>query len=178
MKSKIMTCLVGLFFVQIGFLLGFPKEGRAQSTDIEFFCGSVGSQFATIARTPSDEGPVVIWENSLGGFTPQERCEIISGRFQRYFAVEGKNFISLFNLNGLPVLCAVSTTERLLGCEGELFTVSSWNYAKAIRQQMESVPWYLQGPIRQSGSEYVVFDLEAYVENEIRNNSEILLLSQ
>ena len=178
MRSRTITYFLSSLVVYISLILGFPKVGRTQSTNIQFFCGSVGSQSATVARTPGGEEALVIWGSSLGGFTARERCEIVSARFHRYFVVENNNFIKLFNINGLPVLCAISNPEGLQGCEGELFTVRSWANARSIRQQMESAPWYIQGPIRQSGSDYVSFDIEAYILNEASNNSEAFLLSQ
>lgn len=162
-------------------LLGSSRAVKSQSADIQFLCGSVGTQPATVARTPNGEEAIVIWESPLGGFTARERCEIISARFQRHFVLEDNNFIRLFNIDGFPVLCAISVPEAAKGCEGELFTVLSWNSASTIRQQMESVPWYIQGPVRQSGSDYVSFDIEAYILNELTEPSDnpgTFLLSQ
>mgnify|MGYP001801016406 FL=1 len=163
----------------VGISLSRTTAGQTQESNISFSCGSVGAQAATVATTPNGDEAIVIWENTLGCYTAQERCDIVSARFHRYFVLENMSFTKLVNVGGLPIICAVSTPEGESGCEGELFTVRDWDNAEKISVQMESVPWYIQGPISQSGSDYIAFDIQSYVLREVeRDSGEALFLSQ
>jgi hypothetical protein len=81
---------------------------------------SNSSGFATIARRGERvTSPMITWTSTLGGFTPEERCNIVSDRLTR--AVEGVEEGKLKNLkltygrvNGLPVICYVSSNTE--GC--------------------------------------------------------------
>jgi Circadian oscillating protein COP23 len=166
-RKRLIQCINVSIMTILSSLLSY-KPIQAQSTDIEFFCGvSNDGSPATMARTPEKDKPIIVWDSPFAGFTPQERCEIVSPRFQRYF-----------NIESLPVLCASSTSDGAKGCEGELFTVRSWEDAEGIRRQLENVPWYIQGPVRQGGQANFSFDLDAYVRSSTEQHTEAFPLVQ
>ena len=90
----------------------------------KFFCTQSNGVPVTMVSTSRGNEPFIRWvvkDFSPSGFTPQRRCEVVSGRLQRYYD-NGTLFItSRNNFKGYPVLCIADRQggscpdENLLG---------------------------------------------------------------
>lgn len=164
----------------IGFGLVFLPtfSSLAQSTDIRFGCGEHNGTPATIGVTPDGSKPVILWVESLGGYTPEQRCRLASINFQRYIIQQGMDRIAVINRNGLPVFCAYFSAETA-GCSGYLFTASSWEDIGRYRRRLENAGLGLVGiPIEQGGQDSFSFSLIEYLSNDSESSSNAFPIPQ
>lgn len=95
---------------------------QASSGSTSFQCINFGSDYATIAVAGGKKtNPLIIYHNrvfSASGYTPEVRCQEISGRFQTAVANNGGKLKSLLltvgEVNGLDVICYVNNNQS--GC--------------------------------------------------------------
>ncbi|MBC6424605.1 MAG: hypothetical protein GDA43_24800 [Hormoscilla sp. SP5CHS1] len=98
------------------------EPGAAQSNN-KFYCGSSDGVPATIVRAKKGKVPIIIWVDrgfEASGWTPERRCQEVSGRFQRYHTQGILEYIRTGTVNRHPVLCVtnsqggVCTRDRVL----------------------------------------------------------------
>lgn len=105
-----------------------------------FACKSIDGTPTTVAMTDQGEVPIVKWNSSAfatAGYTPERRCQEVSGRFQKYYKESQLNYLTTGRMNGQPVIC--TTNEVGQGCNGLLFTLranSSLTPAETLTQLM------------------------------------------
>lgn len=115
-----------------------PGETRsAVSVSTVFHCVRHGNSFATIAqRGDRTTSPVITWNASLGEYTPQERCNIVS---QKLTASVARNGGKLRNLqltagavNNQTVICVVNNVQPVCKTSNTLFTLQPENAKKPV----------------------------------------------
>ncbi|MCU0526872.1 MAG: COP23 domain-containing protein [Elainella sp. Prado103] len=163
MKYKRLVFPFSVYVAGIAMVLASGSIAQAQSTGISYFCGVNRGKPTTMAKTPDGEKPIVMWSD-LGDYSAQDRCEMVSNRFQKYMGQQSMSYITIGSRDGLPVVCAATSPEA--GCQEQLFTLNSWEEADRIRQQLEQMSWYIQGPLLQGGQEFIYFNLTAYLSSE------------
>jgi hypothetical protein len=86
-----------------------------------FTCSSTGYDGKTVPTTfvnPETGGrPValILWVSdyfSGSGATPENRCEVVTGRLQAYYDNGYLNYIHSDTVNGLPVICISQNTDQ------------------------------------------------------------------
>ena len=78
--------------------------------------------------------PIIAWTSDFGnevGYTPQRRCDEVSGSFQRYYEKNLINFVTTGKKNDLNIICVSSQLGG--GCikdetQGQLWTLAP-NYS-------------------------------------------------
>lgn len=119
--------------------------------------------FATVARRGDRvTSPMVTWTSTLGGFSAEERCNIVSDRLTNAVAntPEGKlkNMkLTYGRVNGSPVICYVNSTTEACNNRNLLLTLrlQDRGQERAILHRM--VTFSVQGsgsPIQQSAGQY------------------------
>lgn len=139
----------------MGVLTSMVMEGDhpAQAQTVNFFCGSDGVNPVTYATTARGNVPIVRWQSqhfSSSGYTPQQRCAEVSGRFQTYYNNSTLNFITTGIMNSQSVVCVSSANGG--GCDGLLFTLRPTDNASQVVQQLFDIRAGAAGPINQSAS--------------------------
>lgn len=133
----------------VSMVAGSDRPAAAQS--VNFFCGSDGNNPVTYATTARGNVPIVRWRTqyfSGAGYTPQQRCDEVSGRFQTYYNNGTLNYITTGIMNGQPVVCTSGTNGG--GCDGLLFTLRPTDNASQVVQQLFDIRAGAAGPINQS----------------------------
>lgn len=76
----------------------------------KFFCGMSRGNPATIVNTNRGNKPIISWVDSAfpAPWTPGQRCEEISDRFNRFYQNGTLKFIRSGELKRQPVLCVAS----------------------------------------------------------------------
>jgi hypothetical protein len=134
--------------LSVAHLLARPAQAQA----VNFFCGSDGVNPVTYASTARGNVPIVRWRSNYftgAGYTPERRCQEVSGRFQTYYNNGTLNYITTGIMNGQPVVCTSGTTGG--GCAGLLFTLRPNDNASQVVQQLFDIRSGAAGPINQSG---------------------------
>lgn len=171
MKPKFVTTSV-LTAAAIAFGATATLQLPAQAQNIRFFCGfsSTTSLYTTYAQTPRGNVPVVRWYSSYfsdSGYTPERRCQEVSGRFQNLSNQGQLGFITTGIVNGLPVVCAGSGG----GCNNSnlLFTLKAGQDAAAAVQQLFDLRATAgaSGPLYESSDDdnSITIDLNNFLSN-------------
>lgn len=112
--ASIASALVAILTVMAGVAvegLG-PNKAQAQRTNRttpRFYCDESEKDPKTIVSTPEGEHTVIIWETRFfgPGYPPLRRCQIVSGRFQRFQEESRWKYITHGKLNDYPIICFV-----------------------------------------------------------------------
>ena len=147
MKSNIgnliTASLIGLSSMAI-----FSMPSQAQTTQAKFYCQIVDGKPTTMIRTKQGNLAMISWNeiNKVGNKSTQERCQIISNRFQSYY--QKGNFIlaAKKNVNGHPVICAVTKVGQSCNKNNILITLPQGFDANQALAQIANVR--LGGPIK------------------------------
>jgi hypothetical protein len=87
MKHKCLPqVLIGLFVTLSTSLCSNPSSNA--QTQKKFFCAQIKGVPSTMVRTGRISEPMIRWtinDFARSGFTPQERCEAVSARFETYY---------------------------------------------------------------------------------------------
>jgi ABC-type amino acid transport substrate-binding protein len=117
MKHKFLPqALIGLV-TTLGASLYLNPSSNAQ-TQKKFFCAQVRGIPTTMVRTGRISEPMIRWtvtNFARSGFTPQERCEAVSARFETYYRNGAFYLAAKDNFRGYPVLCI--TTKKPASCQ-------------------------------------------------------------
>ncbi len=91
--------------IALGAIATLSQPSYAQVQD--FFCGMSNGKPATIFLTSRGNNPMILWiDTSLPSpWTPHQRCQEISTRFQRFHDNGTLKYIKAGWFNGQPVLC-------------------------------------------------------------------------
>lgn len=127
-------------------LASIGSEAKAQEKT--FFCGRKDGNPTTLARTPRGNTAVITWVTTLGGVTPQERCTIVSERFQTYYEQGLLNFITTGKMNGQLVLCVAQ--RRGGACKESLFTLKPGSDPAETITRLFNASRFASGPISES----------------------------
>ncbi|MFN6559075.1 MAG: COP23 domain-containing protein [Nostoc sp. ChiSLP01] len=99
---------LGIVAIALGSTATLVQPGYTQSN--KFFCGISMGVPATILRTSTGPIPVIRWvdDSFRPPWTPEQRCEEISARFERFYNDKKLNFIRTGKISNQPVLCVAS----------------------------------------------------------------------
>jgi Circadian oscillating protein COP23 len=118
----------------------FLAPAQAQ-TEGKFYCGQTYDQIgkvnipATVMSSPRRAKPIVViaWKSQYfgGNFTPQQRCAIVSPKFQAAYAAGNFEYLKVGKEGNLPIVCAVKTQNQRCTRAGMLFTLKPFGNTQA-----------------------------------------------
>jgi hypothetical protein len=128
--------LRNLFIAGITFSGAIALSSKPAFADTTFECIKAGSGYATIAVTPegAKTEPLITWNSQAmagSGFTPQRRCNEVTGRLNTVVANVGGSFSDVLlttgSVKGADVVCWVNDEQS--GCDNSnvLVTMSKGN---------------------------------------------------
>ncbi|NJR32866.1 MAG: hypothetical protein HC778_08775 [Chamaesiphon sp. CSU_1_12] len=141
----------------------FLAPATAQ-TEGKFYCGqtydSIGKTNvpATLMSSPRRAKPIVViaWKSQYfgGNFTPQQRCAIVSPKFQAAYAAGNFEYLKVGKEGNLPIVCAVKTENQRCTRAEMLFTLKPFgNTQSQLNALMGNIEGGEAGPdIYQSSS--------------------------
>jgi hypothetical protein len=145
---------------------------QSGSSELQIYCGqakdpsSKSNVPATLAKVAGKAEPtaLILWKSEFFGknFTPQERCEKVSPKFQTAFQ-EKRTFLTvgLDKRTGQGMLCGVATKEGVCDRSQMLFTLKSYqNATDTIEKLANLVGGKTNIPIYQSSSGKYVVNLQ------------------
>ena len=162
-----MTISVGAAF---GAILISSQVSHAQG---RFTCDP--AQMATMVSTERGSIPLIRWTDSSfpPPFTPQERCQIVSDRFQKFDDNGTLKYIKADTVNNLPALCVAAYQGGSCLPDGLLVTFKPGTDAnQTLLKLLDRRVWAASGPIRLSsatGSNSLVSQVDGttYVNMEV-----------
>ena len=149
-----------------------PASTEASVHARSFVCStSAGAPSTNVVTQSGQQVPLIRWTSAVfndAGWTPERRCQEVSGRFDTYFKQGRLDFITTGRMNGLPVIC----TARNHGgaCDGLLFTLKPGQNATHTLQELFSIRTKARGPLNETNSRVYV-SLDELVSNAQANTS-------
>ena len=125
--------------------------GSASAVEQRFSCGQSGGVPATMAKTSRGLIPVIKWTSSHfsnSGYSPLRRCQLVSDKFQQYYATGELNYLTTGRVNSQNVVCV--TKARLGACNGVLFTLKPGSNPGRTLQQLMDVRLRASGPLSET----------------------------
>jgi len=107
------------------------------TTSSRFYCGMSNGQPATLLSSIRGITPLIIWEKPdlISGLSPEQRCEEISARFQRFYDSGSLRYLTNGTVGNQPVLCAVSEINTPCSLSNVLIPLSPGTDAKSVLQK-------------------------------------------
>ncbi|CCQ55033.1 COP23 domain-containing protein [Crocosphaera watsonii] len=180
--------IVSMLLLASGFTLNMASAfSQSQSSDkVEFFCDETFDRAsgeyipATFVWIPQEQENrrVIGWKSQhfYKTMTTQERCKVVSEKFQKKYENGDLSYVILGKNNGYPILCGVGDIGDACDGNSQLFTLKHHADSKEVHTRLSGV---LSGQIsdmlmQSSGSEaYIPFDelIENLpVVNPVNNN--------
>ena len=152
---------IGLFLPIL--IVSSPSLARDKTDNVQFFCGRI-NQAGTIVPTTqavstgtSEPVSLILWKYTPPkGMTNQQRCEIVSKRFQVAWdrGTFDKLIVGVDKKTGLSLICAVPYIEKECARSHLLFTLSTGRDAEEVRDGIRyAIGPGKRGPIGQSSGE-------------------------
>ena len=147
----------------IGLLMGAmaalpnPVEAKAKS----FVCSSARGIPTTLAvMRDGKQVPVIHWTSNVfdaAGWTPERRCQEVSGRFDTYNRQGRLTYLTTGRINEQPVICTAPNDNS--GCDGLLFTLKPGQSATATLRKLLDIRLKVKDPLYETnGRLYVSVD--------------------
>ena len=104
-KSKLSVSIIAGLSVVLGSVLASAQPSNAED---RFFCDENG-MFTTVT-TERGSLPLIRWSDRSfpPPFTPAQRCQIVSERFQKFDSNGTLKYIKADTINNLPALCVAA----------------------------------------------------------------------
>jgi Circadian oscillating protein COP23 len=136
MKNQLAILAIGVLAANAVFLA--PAQAQ---TEGKFYCGkaydSIGKTNvpATVLSSPYRTKPItmILWKSDYFGdnFTPQQRCAIVSPKFQAANKAGNLEFLKIGNDGKQPIVCGVRTENQRCTKAGMLFTLKPFGNPQA-----------------------------------------------
>lgn len=154
MNTQFLAPIIAVFLTAANALTasGTPRPERT------FFCGTSNDAPATMVRIPEENEEIALirWVRELPssvGITRQQRCEIVSAKFQEYYDQGILAYMRGGLMNGQKVVCVA---ESMPGpCVGLLWTLRPKDEPNEVIKQLSIVSAYKRAPLNQSDILYV-----------------------
>ncbi|MGK7899860.1 MAG: COP23 domain-containing protein [Hormoscilla sp.] len=152
------------------------STGPSDAQTRGFFCGrDINSRYGEVptsmARTARGNVPMIHWVSNWiknPRWTPQDRCEEASQRFQRYYENGMLNYMRTGNVNGYPVICVASREGGSCREQDVLVTLEPESDPKDVLQQMTDLRYRSrEEPLMLSDDLLFYEDGEAYVDIDV-----------
>lgn len=165
--------LITIFSITIASGLFFLSQLAAQeNSKLRFVC-LPGPRTVPTTYAWNSRGKIALirWEKALGTYSPQQRCQEVSPRFQQAYNNGNLKFLTNSYMNQQPVICA--TSEYGGDCQTLIMTLrANENGKKIINTLKDNLNGYIVGPSRHTEQIFVQINITEYLRNapvEINN---------
>ncbi|MGB8697930.1 MAG: COP23 domain-containing protein [Thermosynechococcaceae cyanobacterium] len=148
--------------------------GSAQASDVKFTCGTSRGVPATMAQTSRGSIPIIRWVSyAFGGdYTPLYRCQVVSPKFQKYYADGKLNFVKPGWANSQPIVCVANSKEGT--CSWVLFTLKQGSDPWVTLQRLMDVRVQAGPPLNESSAGAGSANSGQYIDmNEFLNTAPV-----
>lgn len=174
---KLKSLILGLLTTTVtlvGVAANYPKANAQVNNRVRFICGQSYDQETnrrlptTIAVTSAGRKNIIQWESkNIQGYSPQRRCQEVSGRFQEAYQKRMLNFLTTSQVNNQPVICIARRYQD--GCQMLLMTLLPGEDTLRVANDLRNALNGRQvGPVRHSSEVPSVY-YEINIDELLRN---------
>ncbi len=171
MKYESLVSILSAIALSLGATFTINQFSYAQEK--KFTCGTVkdrttGKQVpATLVSTPRGNIPMILWVNNFPSGTPQQRCLLVSDRFQQFYDNHLLKYLRAGTINNQPVLCVATYKGGVCPDKNVLITLPPGTNANLILEQLLDLRRHAaRKPLQLSGGNIFYVDRELYVDME------------
>lgn len=147
MKPQLSVQVLTAGVIALGAMVTTIQPSLAEAKT--YFCESDNGVWTTFAKNYNNQKiPVIRWVKTLGGYSPQERCQAVSSRFQSAYEKGILNYLTSGISGRQAVICAAGQYGG--PCNQILFTLKSSQDASSVLQKLVEIGYKARGPILQS----------------------------
>ncbi|MEM8779431.1 MAG: COP23 domain-containing protein [Cyanobacteria bacterium P01_G01_bin.49] len=152
------SAIASLFFP----FMQLPSQGTPK---LRFVClpgpRSIPTTYAWNSR---GKIALIRWEKTFGTYSPQQRCQEVSPRFQQAYNNGSLKFLTNSYMNGQSVICA--TKEYKGHCESLIMTLgNNENGQKIVNTLKDNLNGYNVGPSIHTNQVFIEINLDEYLRN-------------
>ncbi|MCU0517096.1 MAG: COP23 domain-containing protein [Oscillatoria sp. Prado101] len=150
---------------------GFITSVAAQQRNT-FYCDDKKSPPATLIRTSRGNVPVIRWTSDVfpPPLTPEERCKIVSQRFQEFYNQNKLKYIITGKMKGQPVVCVANRKDG--DCAGLLFTLKPGSDPQLTLKRLLSDRALAAGnALNESTGEQLYINMEEFMKTELTDGN-------
>jgi hypothetical protein len=122
----------------------------SQPNRVTFFCREIIDQSsgeripATVAWIPERKGHIrfIGWKSDYfnkGGWSPKERCERVTQKFQEFYNAGRLNFLTHGKHNGYGIICGLAKQGEDCNNATQLFTVRAGSNPNQVLQRLTAI---------------------------------------
>lgn len=147
-----LTALTSLASVTVSLSPSFSQStaSESQPNKVTFFCREImdeasgGKIPTTVAWVPERKAHVhfIGWKSEYfnkNGWTPAERCQKVTQKFQSSYEQGRLNFLSDGKVNGYLVICGLANQGETCNNNNQLFTLKSGSNAEQALQRLTDI---------------------------------------
>ena len=150
MRTNLLTKAAIAISLALSAIAISSKSSQAQS---RFSCDT--NQMSTMVHTERGSIPLIRWTDRSfpPPFTPQQRCEAVSERFQKFNQNGTLKYIKADTVNNLPALCVAAYSGGSCLPDGLLVTFKPGTDAnQTLLKILDRRVWAASGPIELSSA--------------------------
>ncbi|MFB2936780.1 COP23 domain-containing protein [Aerosakkonemataceae cyanobacterium BLCC-F154] len=147
-------------------------SGSAQTSSYRFVCqpNNGGTPTTFVVLPNGEQRQFINWRSDafvLVGYSPEKRCNEVTGRMNQYMASGGFQYITHGTMNNTPVLCVTNRSGG--GCTGLLYTLKPAQDGRAtLRDLIELNRRNFKGdPMIEGASCRTYVDINALIRGEL-----------
>lgn len=153
------------------------NSSPSQPKKVTFFCQPTFDRASgeriptTVAWIPERKGHMrfIIWKSEYftqSGWTPEQRCQKVTQKFQEFYQQGRLKFLSLGKNNGYPIICGLTNERETCNGNNQLFTIKSTsNPQEVMARLMDIAEGKAADPIFQNSGGKVYISLDKLFEN-------------
>lgn len=153
------------------------NSSPSQPNKVTFFCQPTFDRASqeriptTVAWVPERKGHVrfIIWKSEYftqSGWTPEQRCQKVTQKFQEFYQQGRLNYLSLGKNNGYPIICGLTNKTETCNSNNQLFTIKSTsNPQEVMARLIDIAEGKASNPLFQTSGGKVYIPLAKLFEN-------------
>lgn len=147
-----LTALTSLASLSVSLSASFGQSttSESQPNKVTFFCRQIidkasGENIpATVAWIPERQGHIrfIGWKSEYfnkSGWTPEERCQKVTAKFQESYDQGRLNYLSYGTTNGYPIICGLANQGETCNSSNQLFTIKSGSNPELILLRLTDI---------------------------------------
>lgn len=168
MKYILLVRIFSAIVLSLGATLTLDRLSYAQARTYTCVMDRSSKVPATLVRTPRGNIPIILWVNNFPPLTPQQRCEDVSARFQRFADNHLLKYLRTGTVNGQSVICVATYQGGTCPNENVLITLPPRSDANQVLERLLDLRRHAAGkPLKLSGGEEIFYvDGSLYVNME------------
>lgn len=136
---------------------------------VEYFCQTSNGIPVTFARTPKETVEMIRWQSrffSRSGYTPDQRCQEVTVRFQKHSDQGNLRYITTGKINNQNVMCVAPNKGGGCRADGLILTFEPQDDPQKVLVEIFNVSTRVRtAPVLRGQKQKVYIDVDEFLSN-------------